>query len=54
MIQKAVQESKIKVVEVKNKRLVTKLRGDFNLALGEAEAIAFLEFAEKRSDIGNR
>lgn len=41
MIHKAVQESKIKVVEVKNKRLVSKLRGDFNLARGEAEAIVF-------------
>jgi len=40
MIQKAVQESKIKVVEVKNKKLVTKLRGDFGIGRGEAEAVA--------------
>ncbi|MFZ3341523.1 MAG: hypothetical protein WA213_11610 [Terriglobales bacterium] len=40
MIQKAVQESKIKVVDVKNKKLVIKLRMDFGLGWGEAEAIA--------------
>ena len=46
MIQKAVQESNIKVVDVKNKKVVTKLRGDFGLGRGEAEAIA-LALAEK-------
>ena len=39
MIQKAVDESKIEVVAVKNRRLVAKLRADFSLAKGEAEAI---------------
>ena len=51
MIQKAVQESKIKVVDVKNKKLVTKLRGDFGLGRGEAEAIA-LALAERAQILG--
>jgi predicted nucleic acid-binding protein len=51
MIQKAVQESKIKVVDVKNKKLVTKLRGDFGLGRGEAEAIA-LALAESAQILG--
>ncbi len=49
MIQKAVQESKIKVMEVKNKKLVAKLRGDFGLGRGEAEAIALA--LEERAQI---
>ncbi len=40
MIQKAVNESKIKVLAVKNRRPVAKLRADFSLGKGEAEAIA--------------
>jgi predicted nucleic acid-binding protein len=40
MIRKALDESKIKVVRVKNKALDAKLRRDFNLGTGEAEAIA--------------
>ncbi len=40
MIQKAVEESKITVVNVKNRALVTKLKSDFGLGKGEAEAIA--------------
>jgi predicted nucleic acid-binding protein len=40
MIQKAVDESRIKVKTVKNRRLVTKLEGDFSMARGESEAIA--------------
>lgn len=39
MIQKAVAESKIRVVNVKNRSLVAKLQSDFNLGKGEAEAI---------------
>jgi predicted nucleic acid-binding protein len=46
MIQKAVEESKITVVSVKNRGLVTKLQSDFSLGKGEAEAIA-TAFAEK-------
>jgi predicted nucleic acid-binding protein len=51
MIQKAVQESKIKVIEVKNKKLVAKLRGDFGIGRGEAEAIA-LAVAERAQIVG--
>jgi len=40
MIQKAIEESKIKVLSVKNKRTITRLRSDFGLGKGEAEAIA--------------
>lgn len=39
LIQKAIDESKIKVVAVKNRELVAKLRHDFGLGKGEAEAI---------------
>jgi predicted nucleic acid-binding protein len=39
IIEKAVAESKIKVVTVKNPRLVAKLRADFSLGKGEAEAV---------------
>ncbi len=51
MIQKAVDESKIEVVAVKNRRLVAKLRGDFSLGKGEAEAIA-LALNEKAQLLG--
>lgn len=40
VIQKALDESRIKVIEVKNKKLVAKLQADFDLGKGEAEAIA--------------
>lgn len=40
MIQKALDESRIKVMAVKNKKLAAKLRTDFSLGKGEAEAIA--------------
>ncbi len=40
MIQKALDESRIKVILVKNKKLVTKLQADFSLGQGESEAIA--------------
>ena len=39
-IQKAVEESRIKIKTVKNRRLVTKLEEDFSMARGESEAIA--------------
>jgi hypothetical protein len=51
MIQKALNESRIRVVAVKNKKLVTKLEGDFGLGRGEAEAIA-LALAEKAQVLG--
>src|SRR5580700_521895 len=40
MIQKALEESRIKTVTVKNHRAVAKLQADFCLGSGEAEAIA--------------
>jgi predicted nucleic acid-binding protein len=40
MIQKALVESRIKVIHVKNRKLVGKLQADFSLGQGEAEAIA--------------
>jgi predicted nucleic acid-binding protein len=40
MIQKALEESRIKVIPVKNTKLVAKLQTDFSLSQGEAEAIA--------------
>jgi predicted nucleic acid-binding protein len=51
MIQKALDESRIRVVAVKNKKLVTKLEGDFGLGRGEAEAIV-LALAEKARVLG--
>jgi predicted nucleic acid-binding protein len=50
-IQRAVDQSRIKVLAVKNKRLVTKVQADFGLGKGEAEAIA-LALAEKAQIIG--
>ncbi len=40
MIQRALDEARIKVKVVKNKKLVAKLQADFTLGKGEAEAIA--------------
>jgi predicted nucleic acid-binding protein len=51
MIQKALDESRIKVVAVKDKRLVSKLQGDFGLGRGEAESIA-LALAKKARVVG--
>jgi len=51
MIQKAIAESRIRVVAVKNKRMIAKLRADFALGKGEAEAIA-LALAEKSAVVG--
>lgn len=51
LIQKAVDESEIRVVGVKDRKLVAKLRRDFSLGIGEAEAIV-LALAEKATLIG--
>ena len=51
MIQKALDESRIIVIAVKDRKLVTKLQGDFGLGRGEAEAIA-LALAEKARIVG--
>lgn len=51
MIQKALDESRIKTIVVKNRRLVSKLQTDFNLGKGEAEAIA-LAVNEKAQLLG--
>jgi|ERR1035438_3018636 predicted nucleic acid-binding protein len=42
MIQKALDESRIRVIAVKDRKLVTKLKGDFGLGRGEAEAIVLV------------
>ena len=44
-------ESRIRVVTVKNRKLVTKLQGDFGLGRGEAEAIV-LALTEKAQVLG--
>ena len=51
MIQKTLDESRIIVIAVKDRKLVTKLQGDFGLGRGEAEAIA-LALAEKARIVG--
>jgi len=51
MIQKALDESRIKVISVRNRKLVAKLQADFSLGQGEAEAIA-LAFNERVRIIG--
>jgi hypothetical protein len=51
MIQKALDESRIKTVTVKNHRAVAKLQADFCLGRGEAEAIA-LALNEKAQLLG--
>ncbi len=51
MIQKAIDESRIEVVLVKNKKLVARLQTDFSLGQGEAEAIA-LALKERARIIG--
>ena len=51
VIQKALGESRIKTVTVKNRRLVAKLQADFSLGSGEAEAIA-LALNEKAQLLG--
>ena len=51
MIQKALDESRIKVIPIKNAKLVAKLETDFGLGRGEAEAIA-LALKERAQIIG--
>ena len=51
LIQKALDDSRLKVIAVKNKKLVVKLQGDFSLGRGEAEAIV-LALAEKAEVLG--
>lgn len=51
VIQKAVDEPAIKVMAVKNRRLVARLQADFSLGRGEAEAIA-LALNEKARLLG--
>jgi predicted nucleic acid-binding protein len=51
IIQKALYESRIEVVAVRNRRLVRKLQADFSLGGGEAEAIA-LALHEKAQLLG--
>ena len=51
MIQKALDESRIKTVTIKNHRAVAKLQADFCLGRGEAEAIA-LALNEKAQLLG--
>ena len=51
IIQRALDESRIKVVGVRNRRLVAKLQADFSLGLGEAGAIA-LTLNEKAQLLG--
>jgi predicted nucleic acid-binding protein len=51
MIQKAVEESRIQVLAVKSHNLIAKLRTDFNIGKGEAEAIG-LALKEKAELLG--
>jgi len=51
MIQKALDDSRIRVIGVKNRRLVAKLQADFGLGKGESEAIA-LAHAEGAQILG--
>ena len=51
LIQKALDESRLKVIAAKNRKLVVKLQGDFGLGRGEAEAIV-LALAEKAQVLG--
>jgi predicted nucleic acid-binding protein len=51
MIQKALEESRIQVVALKNHKLIAELQADFSLGKGEAEAIA-LALKEKAQLVG--
>lgn len=51
MIQKAVEESRIRVRSVKNRKLVLKLEADFSMGRGESEAIA-LALQERAQLVG--
>lgn len=51
MIQKAIEEARIRSIVVKNRKLAAKLQADFSLGKGEAEAIA-LALSEKERLVG--
>ena len=51
MIQRAIDESRIEVVLVRNRKLIAKLAADFSLGQGESEAIA-LALRERALIIG--
>ena len=51
MIQKALEESRIRLVAVRNRTLVARLQADFSLGRGEAEALA-LAMKEKAQLLG--
>ena len=51
MIRKVIEESKIQVVGIKDKRMIASLSADFGLGKGEAEAIT-LALAEKAQIVG--
>jgi predicted nucleic acid-binding protein len=51
LIQKALEESRIQVLAVKNHKVVSRLQADFNLGRGEAEALA-LAMKEKAQLLG--
>ena len=51
LIQKALDESRLNVIAVKNRKLVLKLQGDFSLGKGEAETIV-LALTEKAEVLG--
>ncbi len=51
IIQRALDESRIRVIAVKDRKLVTKLQRDFGLGRGEAEAIV-LALADKARILG--
>jgi len=51
MMQKYLDESRIKVIQVKDKKIVARLQSDFSLGQGEAEALA-LALKEKARIIG--
>ena len=49
MIEKALDKSRIRVVAVRNRRLVGRLQVDFSLGRGEAEAIALAHLSTPKS-----
>ncbi len=51
LIQKALDESRIRVVAARDRKLIAKLQGDFGLGRGEAEAIV-LALAERAPLVG--
>jgi predicted nucleic acid-binding protein len=51
MIRKALDESRIRVIAVKDRKLITRVQGDFGIGRGEAEAIV-LALAEKARVLG--